>query len=295
MNKMPMSKFKGPLLLLLASVIWGFAFAAQSAGMDYVGPFTFTALRSILGCLALLPVALVFDPKRKDKEWIKGGLACGACLSIAMTLQQIGLVTTSAGKSGFLTALYILFVPLLGTFLKRKVPKNAKIGVVIALAGFYFLCLNESFSIESGDFVLILSAIVFAVHILVIDYFSPKTSGIRISMVQFLVAGCVNVVFMLLFEQPSCDAVCSAWIPIAYAGILSSAVGYTLQILGQKTTKPTQASLIMSLESVFSVLAGWLVLNESLSIRELMGCGLIFIAIIIAQIDGKEDGENELL
>ena len=276
-------------MLLLASLIWGFAFAAQSAGMDYVGPFTFTACRSFLGAIALVPVIFVMDRNREDKLWIKCGLLCGLCLSIAMTLQQVGLVSTSAGKSGFLTALYILFVPILGTFVHRTASKFEKIGVLIALAGFYYLCMKESFSLAYGDLVLICSAIVFAVHILVIDRYSPYTSGLRISMVQFLVAGTVNLVLMVLFEQPHRSDIAAAWIPIAYAGILSSAVGYTLQIVGQKHTRVTQASLIMSLESVFSVLAGWIVLNQTLSIYELFGCGLIFVAICVAQISVKEN------
>ncbi len=283
-----MKELKGYALLLLASIIWGFAFAAQSAGMEYVGPFTFTAARSFLGAFSLLPVIVVLDPHRNDAEWIKGGLACGACLSIAMTLQQLGLVTTSAGKSGFLTALYILFVPMIGTLLHKKASLHAKIGVMIALVGFYFLCLKESLQLAKGDLVLILSAVVFAIHILVIDYYSPKTSGLRISMVQFFVAGTFNLLLMMLFEKPMLSDICNAWIPIGYAGILSSGVGYTLQIIGQKHTKPTQASLVMSLESVFSVLAGWLILKEALSGRELLGCALIFAAICIAQLPDKE-------
>lgn len=291
-----MSKeLKGYGLLFIASLIWGFAFAAQSAGMEYVGPFTFTAVRSFLGAASLVPVIMILDPHRTDKEWIKGGLACGLCLSVAMTLQQMGLVSTSAGKSGFLTALYILFVPLLGTAIHKKVSAHAKIGVVIALAGFYFLCLKESLQLAQGDLMLIGSAIVFAIHILVIDKYSPKTSGIRISMVQFLVAGSVNLVLMFFFESPEISKIASAWIPIGYAGILSSGVGYTLQIVGQKHTKPTQASLVMSLESVFSVVAGWIILQETLSGRELLGCMLIFLAISIAQLPDKEEKDGSQL
>ena len=275
-------------MLLLASLIWGFAFAAQSAGMEYIGPFTFTACRSLLGAAALLPVIFVLDRHRKDYLWLKGGLLCGLCLSVAMTLQQVGLVSTSAGKSGFLTALYILFVPILGTFVHRLATKYEKLGVLIALAGFYFLCMKESFTLAFGDLVLIGCAVVFAVHILVIDRFSPYTSSLRMSAVQFLVAGLVNAVLMFLFEQPTIPAIERAWLPIAYAGIMSSAVAYTLQMVGQKYTRVTQASLIMSLESVFSVLAGWVVLNQKLSESELFGCLLIFIAICLAQIEVKE-------
>lgn len=276
-------------MLLLASLIWGFAFAAQSAGMEYIGPFTFTACRSLLGAVALLPVIFVLDRKREDRLWLKGGLLCGLCLSVAMTLQQVGLVSTSAGKSGFLTALYILFVPILGTFVHRLATKYEKLGVLVALAGFYFLCMKESFALAFGDLVLIGCAVVFAVHILVIDRFSPYTSSLRMSAVQFLVAGVVNVVLMFLFEQPTIPAIERAWLPITYAGIMSSAVAYTLQMVGQKHTSVTQASLIMSLESVFSVLAGWIVLNQKLSKSELFGCLLIFIAICLAQIEVKEE------
>ena len=275
-------------MLLLASLIWGFAFAAQSAGMEYIGPFTFTACRSLLGAAALLPVIFVLDRHRKDYLWLKGGLLCGLCLSVAMTLQQVGLVSTSAGKSGFLTALYILFVPILGTFVHRLATRYEKLGVLIALAGFYFLCMKESFTLAFGDLVLIGCAVVFAVHILVIDRFSPYTSSLRMSAVQFLVAGLVNAVLMFLFEQPTIPAIERAWLPIAYAGIMSSAVAYTLQMVGQKHTRVTQASLIMSLESVFSVLAGWVILNQKLSESELFGCLLIFIAICLAQIEVKE-------
>ena len=288
---MSKKEVQGLILLFTAALIWGFAFAAQSAGMDYIGPFAFSAIRSLLGACALIPVIFVFDRHCSNHLWIKGGICCGLCLSVAMTLQQIGLVSTSAGKSGFLTALYILFVPILGTLLHKKIGRHAKIGVALALAGFYFLCLKEGMSIAYGDTVLIASAIVFALHILVIDHFSPLTSGIRMSMVQFFVAGLVNLVLMFLFETVTFEAVKSAAVPIAYAGIMSSAVGYTFQMLGQKHTKPTQAALVMSLESVFSVLAGWIVLNEVLSFKELFGCALIFAAICIAQLPDQKEGK----
>ncbi len=289
-------KYKGAMMLLAASLIWGFAFAAQSAGMEHLGPFAFSAARSYLGAFVLIPVVFVLEPKCSNREWIKGGLACGLCLCGAMTLQQIGLMTTSAGKSGFLTALYILFVPLIGAVLGKKCSRNVMIGVGMALIGFVFLCLNETFQIEQGDLSLILCAVIFAVHILVIDRFSPKTSGIRMSVVQFLVAGTFNLILMMIFETISFDALASSWKTIAYAGIMSSGVAYTLQILGQKHTKPAQASLIMSLESVFSVLGGWLFLNEALTFKELFGCALIFAAICIAQLNPKEnDNGKELL
>ncbi len=285
---MNLKHVKGPVMLLAASVIWGFAFAAQSSGMNYIGPFAFSAARSYLGAFVLIPVILMLEPVCSNRLWIKGGLICGLCLSGAMTLQQMGLVYTAAGKSGFLTALYILFVPLIGSFFGKRISKNTKIGIASALAGFYFLCVKQSFQIEKTDGLLIGCAVIFAVHILVIDYYSPKTSGVRMSMVQFLVAGTFNLILMLMAETPSLLDFKSAWGSIAYAGIMSSGAAYTLQILGQKHTKPAQASLIMSLESVFSVFGGWMFLNEALTLKELLGCAFIFAGIIAAQLTPKE-------
>ena len=296
------------LLLVLTAFIWGCAFVAQSVGMDYVGPFTFNAARSILGGIALLPVIYVMNRGKKrdalpDENTVKnavgkntvekrqerktlllGGICCGAALAVASSLQQIGIMYTSAGKAGFITALYILIVPIIGIFLGKRAGKKVWTGVVLAVVGMYFLCINGGFSIAKGDFYVILCAVGFSVHILVIDYFSPKVDGVRMSCIQFFVSGILCGIPALIFEQPKIPEVLSAWMPILYAGVLSSGVGYTLQIVAQKKTDPTVASLLMSLESVFSVLAGWVILGERLSGRETFGCVLVFAAVILAQL-----------
>lgn len=291
------------LLLVLTALIWGCAFAAQSVGMEYVGPFTFNASRSFLGGIALLPVIFVMNQRkrgeypekkkseaeqRKDRRvLILGGICCGAALAVSSSLQQIGIMYTSAGKAGFITALYILIVPILGIFLGKRAGRKVWIGVALAVAGMYFLCITDGFSISRGDFYVLLCAVGFSVHILVIDYFSPKVDGVCMSCIQFFVCGILCAVPMLLFEQPQAGALLKAWMPILYAGVLSSGVGYTLQIVAQKKTDPTVASLLMSLESVFSVLAGWVILGERLSGREMFGCVLVFAAVILAQLPEK--------
>lgn len=292
------------LLLVLTAFIWGCAFVAQSVGMDYVGPFTFNAARSILGGIALLPVIYVMnrgkkkrdvlpdenmvkhaaEKKQERKTLLLGGICCGAALAVASSLQQIGIMYTSAGKAGFITALYILIVPIIGIFLGKRAGKKVWIGVALAVVGMYFLCINGGFSIARGDFYVILCAVGFSVHILVIDHFSPKVDGVSMSCIQFFVSGILCGIPALIFEQPQIGGMLSAWMPILYAGVLSSGVGYTLQIVAQKKTDPTVASLLMSLESVFSVLAGWVILGERLSGREMFGCVLVFAAVILAQL-----------
>lgn len=297
-SKMKKRNIKSPAILVLTALIWGFAFVAQSVGMDYVGPFTFNCVRSILGGMVLIPVILVMDRivqkkriegsgQKTDKDratLIKGGVCCGVVLMAASSLQQIGIMTTSVGKAGFLTALYIVLVPVLGLLIGKRCSWRLWISVAMALAGFYLLCIKDGFSIEKGDICLLLSALLFSVHIIVIDYFSPKTDGVKMSCIQFFVCGLVCGVFMLIFEDFNIASVMAAGIPILYAGVLSCGVAYTLQIIGQKNYNITIASLILSLESVFSVLGGWLVLHQTLSIREGIGCVVIFVAVILAQI-----------
>ena len=290
-----MSKqFKNNLLLILTALIWGCAFVAQSVGVDYVGPFTFNSVRNILGGLTLLPVIFILDRKKKTKEpenkktLIIGGICCGVLLAVASSLQQIGLIYTSAGKAGFITALYILIVPLLGLVIGKKVGVKVWIGVVLAVAGMYCLCITEGFTIAIGDILVMLCAVVFSFHILVIDYFSPKVDGVKMSCIQFWVCGILCAVPMFATETPQVDQILTAWLPIAYAGILSCGVAYTLQIVAQKNVDPTVASLLLSLESVFAVLAGGLILHESLSIKEMFGCALVFAAIILAQLPDKK-------
>ena len=288
--------WKSPLILLLTAAIWGVAFVAQSVGMDYVKPFTFNGVRSLLGAVVLLPVIYFFSHKKKDKTgqtkestktlWL-GGISCGLCLCVASSLQQIGIQYTTAGKAGFLTAMYIVIVPILGLFLGKKCSPFVGVSIVLATIGLYLLSIKEGFSIGVGDIYVIFCAVVFSLHILVIDYFAPKCDGVKLSCIQFLVCGVICTTVALIVEKPELGQILSAWLPIAYAGILSCGVAYTLQIIGQKGMNPTVASLILSLESVISVLAGWVLLQQSLSARELIGCVIMFAAIILAQLPGK--------
>lgn len=305
-------KLKYNFLLMLAALIWGSAFVAQSVGMDYLGPFTFNSVRSFMGSLVLLPVIWFMDRQKKDgakgdgqgalgksaevkqqekKTLLLGGLCCGVILTVSTSLQQIGLVYTTAGKAGFITALYILIVPLLGLFLGRRVGGKTWLGVALAVIGMYLLCIKEGFSISYGDFMVLLCAFVFSLHILTVDYFSPKVDGVRLSCIQFFVCGCLCAVPMVIFEHPEIYQILQAWLPLIYAGVLSSGVAYTLQIITQKHLNPTVASLLMSLESVFAALTGWLILNERLSPKELLGCVLVFAAIILAQLPESKKRE----
>ncbi len=294
-------KLKYNLMLILAALIWGSAFVAQSVGMDYIGPYTFNSVRSLLGSIILLPVIRFMDKgksaeerkkedrKKEDRKvLVKGGIFCGIILTFSTLLQQIGLVYTSAGKAGFITALYILIVPILGLFIGKKVGTKTWIGVALAVVGMYLLCITSGFSIAFGDLMVLLCAFVFSLHILAVDYFSPKVDGVKLSCIQFFVCGILSGIPMMIFEQPQMGQIMDAWLPIAYAGILSSGVAYTLQIISQKHLNPTVASLLMSLESVFAVLTGWLILHEKLTLREFLGCVLVFVAIILAQLPEKK-------
>ena len=225
---------------------------------------------------------------KNPRTLLIGGICCGTALAVASSLQQLGLVYTTAGKAGFITALYILIVPVMGLLLKKKVGVKTWIGVVLAVGGMYFLCITDGFSISDGDFLVFLCAIVFAVHIMVIDHFSPRVDGVKMSCIQFFVCGILCAIPMLLFERPDPTQILAAWMPLCYAGFLSCGVAYTLQIVAQKNTNPTVASLLMSLESVFAVLTGWIILGERLTPREFVGCALMFAAIILAQLPEKK-------
>ena len=280
------------LLLLLTATIWGTAFVAQSVGMDHVGPFTFICVRYWIGGLFLLPCIRLLDrvagrsaadaPENRRVHLI-GGVCCGVALFVASVLQQLGIQRTTVGKAGFLTALYILIVPLLGLFVGKRVSRRIWGCVAVALVGMYLLCMTESMSVSTGDLLVMLCAVGFSIHILVIDHFSPRVDGVRMSCIQFFTAGALGIVPMLL-EQPNLSSLLAAAAPILYAGVLSSGVAYTLQVVAQKDTDPTVATLIMSLESVISMLAGWVILGQALSPRELAGCALVFAAIIVAQL-----------
>lgn len=302
MNSM---KVRNSLLLVLTALIWGSAFVAQRQGGDVIGPFSFNGIRSFIGGAALIPVILLVDriapsdrkPKNREdrRRLLLGGACCGVVLFLASSAQQLGLTMgTPAGKAGFLTACYILLVPILGLLLKKKCGWNIWIGIVIAVVGLYLLCMSGSLSFQASDLMVLACALLFAIHILVIDHFSPLVDGVRMSCIQFWVCGILSL-FPIFFSEMNHSisgivewaqplATMDAWIPILYAGVLSSGVGYTLQIVGQNGLNPTVASMIMSLESVFSVIAGWLILGERMGVRQLAGCGLIFAAILLAQI-----------
>ena len=277
-------------LLMLTALIWGAAFVAQSVGMEYVGPFTFNSVRSFIGGLVLIPVIFLFRNEKAEREYkkndlIAGGILCGIVLAVASSLQQIGIsMGTSSGKAGFITALYMIMVPFFGIFIGRKVTLKAWIAVVFGILGMYLLCITEDFNICMGDIIIFFGAVCFAVHILVIDIYSPKVNGVKMSCIQFFVSGIVNAVPMLLFEHPQTTTVIAAWQPILYAGVMSCGVAYTLQIVAQKNTSPVAASLILSLESVFAVLAGWAVLGDVLTSKEVLGCVLVFFGIILSQL-----------
>lgn len=297
----------GSAMLMLCAFIWGTAFVAQSVGMDHLGPFTFNAVRSLIGGAALAPVAWLSGriersrqpvSREKGSFWkncrplVTGGAVCGVILGVASNFQQIALKSVSPGKAGFLTALYIVIVPLLGLFLGKRPGWKVWVAAGAALCGLWFLSVRGDFSIAAEDLALIACALFFSFHILAIDHFSPKVNGVAMSCLQFFTAGLLSLAAALLFETVRWEDILAAWGPLLYTGILSSGVAYTLQILGQKSVNPTVASLIMSLESVFAALAGWVVLGEPLSPRELLGCVLVFGAVVLAQLPSRKKRQN---
>lgn len=297
---MKKSTLKSSFLLFLAAFIWGVAFVAQSVGMDYMGPFSFNGARFLLGSIVLMPVVFFRRKKAQSegkesadlKNTLVGGICCGLALCSAALFQQFGILYTTVGKAGFITTLYIIIVPIMGIFLKKRVSGRIWIGAVIAAFGMYLLCMSEKFALSRGDTYVFICAVLFSVHILVIDYFSPKADGVTLSCIQFLTAGVVCSVLAIIIEKPEIGNFIDGIIPLAYAGIMSSGVGYTLQIVGQKDMEPTVASLILSLESVISVLAGWVILGQTLSGKELLGCALVFAAVILVQLPDKKGCKN---
>ena len=287
-------QLSGSLMLVLATVIWGSAFVAQSVGMDHIGPFTFQAVRCALAVIGLLPVIAIADRFRHDgktffsrwadKKLWKAGILCGIPLFLACNLQQVGLVDTDAGKSAFLTAMYIVIVPIIGIFRKEKPSIMIPVSVVLAVAGLYCLSCVGVTSVSRGDLLLLCCALMFAVQITFIDMFGQGLDAMRINLIQSLVCAVLSAVVMFFTEQPTWKSISDCWLPLAYAGFLSMGIAYSLQIVGQKALKPSIASLIMSLESVFAVLFGWLFLKESLSAWEGIGCILVFAAVILAQL-----------
>ena len=289
-------KLEGISGLLLATVIWGGAFVAQSAGMDLIGPMTFQAIRCALAVLALLVFIPLMELRQLDqfltkwknpKLW-KTGILCGLALFAATALQQVGLVYTDAGKAGFITAMYIVIVPLLGLFFRRKPSPAAIFGIVIAVVGMYLLCCAGVTQVNIGDLMLMGCAIAFAVQITIVDRLSEGCDSLRLNCVQAMVVTGISAVFMLT-ETVSWNLVASCWLPLTYAGVLSMGAGYSLQIIGQKRVEPTAASMIMSLESVFAVVFGALLLHETMTPWEIAGCILVFIAVIISQLPDKKN------
>ncbi len=314
-------KLKGDLMLVLTAMVWGVSFVAQKSGMDLIGPFAFNGIRTVIGGIVLLPLITVLDrigakkkagtpaeeadtvpsgadKKKERKLLITGGICCGLALLVASTLQQIGMVYTTAGKAGFITALYVVLVPIFGRLLGKKIRPLIWLCVLASAFGLYLLCMPASGGfghINRGDLIVLACAVCFAAHILLIDYFSPKVDGVRLSCLQFFIAGLLCVILMfpcdpaLGYDVPSLSQLLDAWIPVVYAGALSCGAGYTMQIIAQADTDPTVASMILCLESVFAVIAGMLILGESMSLRETFGCIIMFAAILAAQLPAKSD------
>lgn len=291
------NSLKYQLLLILGAFIWGSAFVAQSAGMDYIGPWTFTCVRSFIAFIALTLLMPLLDrirhvsPPQKPEErryLLKASLFCGAAVCIASFFQQAGLQYTTVGKAGFLTTLYVVLVPVLSVFLGRKIRWNVWLAVLVAMSGIWFLSISENETLAYGDILLLISAFLYAVQILTIDHFSPHTDAVRLSRMQFLVCGFLCLIPAVVLEQPSFENILAAAVPLLYAGVMSSGIAYTLQIVSQKNLEPALASIIMSLESVFAALCGFVILHQVLLPRELLGSCLVFAGVLLAQLPEKK-------
>lgn len=311
--QMKNNSLKGIILLLITAFVWGVAFVAQSSGMEHMNAFAFNSIRNMIGAIVLLPVLFVSLRKKNDtyskdvaydrsvrakksnsvfftkhKDLLMGGLVCGTALCIASNLQQLGMQHSTVGKSAFITTLYIVFVPIVGIFLKKKVPLQVWFGVLIAMAGLYLLCMKEeTFVLSIGDIYLLLCAFFFTFQIMLVEHYVQKVNGLALSILQFFVTSIFSGICMIFTEIPSITDISNCAIPLLYAGGISCGIGYTLQIIGQKYVPSTIASLIMSLESVIAALAGWFLLHEVLTQKELIGCGLVFIAVLLTQIPVK--------
>ena len=288
-------QLSGVIALLGATVIWGSAFIAQSVGMDKIGPFTFQAVRCFLAVVFLFPASALFSKGKPFwKSWAdpalwRSGVICGLALFAASSLQQTGLVYTDAGKAGFLTAMYIVFVPFLGLFLGQRPGRNALLSLIPAIVGLYLLSCTSVSGINKGDVLLLLCAVAFSVQILLIDRHCAGLDGLKLNCIQALVAAVLSVPWALLTETVDASRIASCWLPLGYAGVLSMGVAYTLQIVGQKRVAPSAAALLMSLESVFAALFGWLLLHETMTRAEELGCVLVFAAVVISQLPEKKE------
>lgn len=300
-------KMQSNILLLITAFIWGSAFVAQKSGMDYIEPFTFNGIRTFIGGIVLIPVVFFMNRNKPEKDMpqmteeeknkssrilIIGGICCGTALFVASSFQQFGVNYTTAGKAGFITTLYVVFVPIISVLLRKKVRPVMWLCVVLGAVGLYLLCMTDSsFRLTFGDSLVLLCALFFAVHIMTVDHFITKADGVKLSCIQFLTSGVEGLICMLIFENPDINAIIDCWLPILYAGVLSCGIGYTFQVVAQKHAEPTVASLIMSLESVFAVICGAVLLSETMSLRELSGCVIIFAAVIISQLPEKKRKE----
>ncbi len=287
-----MNVAKSNLLLLLAAAIWGFAFVAQRIGMDHVGPFTYNGVRFLLGALSLLPLILFYKKGAKDqvqdkqgiKNVMKTGFIAGTILFLGASLQQIGLLYTTAGKAAFITCLYIVLVPLVGIFLKQYISMTTWLGSVVAIIGLYLLCVKDSFFISYGEVLELIGAFFWTFHILVIDRFSRKVDVLQLSFFQFITCSALSLVTALLIETISLEGLRLALVPILYGGICSVGIAYTLQVVGQKHAQPSHAAIILSMETVFAALGGWLILNEILGFQELLGCVIMLAGMLLSQL-----------
>lgn len=293
-----LQRLKGNLILMLTALVWGSGFIAQSAGMEFIGPNTFNGLRMLIGSLVLLPFALTAERKcdsarKSDKKaLVLSGVLCGIILCAASTIQTWGLKYTTAGNSGFITAMYMIFVPIISIAIGKKISLKTIMCAAVALFGMYLLCLwGGNISVNFGDFLTLICAVLFSLHILLIDYFLPKINPIRFSCLQFFVCGLINIIIMFAAESPSLEIIRSCIVPILYSGLFACGIGYTLQPIGQKYAEPTTASIIMSLESVFALIFGIIILHEIPAIHELIGCAVMFAAIILIQIPTKKSGD----
>lgn len=285
--------------LLLAAFIWGMAFVSQSKGMDYMGPLTFNGVRSLIGAAVLALYLLIVPGKRPPDRGsrtmtLKGGLCCGLALTAASTLQQIGIQYTTVGKAGFITTLYIIFVPIAGIFFRKKVHGIIWAGAALAAAGMYLLCMTERLSLGTGDLFVFFCAVVFTGHILLVDYFSPKVDGVMISCIQFAVCGVLCTMGALIWEEPTWRQLREGLGTLAYAGVLSCGVAYTLQIVGQRKVNPTVAALLLSTESVFATVSAWIAYrigflktDQTMTARQILGCGLVFAAVVLVQLPSE--------
>ena len=273
------------MFLWLTATIWGFAFVAQSVGMESLGPYSFNAARFTLAALSMLPLAYLFERHRKAdiSLTIKAGAIAGLILFSGATLQQIGLLYTTAANAGFITTMYMLIVPIAGLFLKHTIERHTWLGIVLAVVGLYTLTVGPNLSIQKGDAIELAGAFFWAAHVLVVGFYSRKVPIISFSIVQLVIVAVLSWILALLTEQPTWQHIQQSWLPLVYAGIASSAIAYSLQTLGQKNVAPSSAALILSTEAVFAAIGGWLLMDEYLSTREFMGCALIFVGMIISQ------------